>query len=154
MHKAVKDRWWPFSFGSSAEENRHAFNPKEVLEKDEPIRRAVEALRDQVFAENAEEASAFMQLYEVLVERDTFRVLKDLRSYYETQKKVEALYLQPKLWAETAIHNIASMGSFSSDASIQTYAKAIWDIEPCPPSPEIVAKVREEYSEHDRCKIR
>lgn len=154
MHAAVKERWWPFSFGASAEENRHVFNPKEILEKDEPIRRAVEALRDQVFAENAEEASAFMQLYEVLVERDTFRVLKDLRSYFETQKKVEALYLQPKLWAEMAIHNIASMGSFSSDASIQTYAKSIWGIEPCPPSSEIIAKVREEYSEHDRCKIR
>lgn len=154
MHAAVKSQWWPFSFGADAEENRHFFNPKEILEKDEQIRRAVETLRDQTFSENAEEASAFMQLYEALVERDTFRVLKDLRSYFETQKKVEALYLQPKLWAETAIHNIASMGSFSSDASIQNYAKAIWGAEPCPPLPEIVEKVREEYSEHDRCKIR
>lgn len=153
MHEAVGDRYWPFSFGSAAAENSHPFDPHEVLRRDEQIRKAVDALKDQVFAENAEEASASLQLYESLVERDTFRVLKDLRSYYETQKRVEELYLKPKAWAEMAMHNIAGMGRFSSDESIRTYAKNIWGIEPCPPDPALIAKVQEEYSEHDRCKI-
>ncbi|MBX7066360.1 MAG: glycogen/starch/alpha-glucan family phosphorylase [Parachlamydiales bacterium] len=154
MREAVTDRWWPFSFGAKAEENSQLFDPKDVLNRDIQIRQAVETLRDQVFAENADEASASLQLYESLVERDTFRVLKDLRQYYETQKKVEELYLQPKKWAEMAIHNIAAMGRFSSDESIRIYAKNIWGLEPCPPDPILIAKVQEEYSEHDRCKIR
>ncbi len=153
MREAVGDSWWPFSFGSTAEENSKPFHPQDILNRDEAIRKAVETLKDQAFAENAEEASAFLQIYQSLVEKDTFRVLKDLRGYYETQKKVEELFSKPKAWAETAIHNIASMGRFSTDTSIRNYAKNIWGIEPCPPNPEIVAKVRAEYSEHDRCKI-
>ncbi|MBS0607568.1 MAG: glycogen/starch/alpha-glucan phosphorylase, partial [Verrucomicrobia bacterium] len=80
-------------------------------------------------------------------------VLSDLRSYYETQKKVEELYLQPAKWAEVALHNIASMGKFSTDESIHNYAKKIWSIEPCPVHKPELEKVRAEYSEHDKCRI-
>ncbi|MBU6446384.1 MAG: glycogen/starch/alpha-glucan family phosphorylase, partial [Verrucomicrobia bacterium] len=48
MREAIGDRWWPFRFGASAAENAHPFDPKEVLRNDEPIRRAVETLKDQV----------------------------------------------------------------------------------------------------------
>lgn len=154
MREAVSDRWWPFRFGRSAKENLEPYHPQDVYLNDEAIRKAVDSLKDQTFAENAVEASAFLQIHEELIHTDTFRVLQDLRAYYETQKKVEELYLQPNLWAETALQNIAAMGRFSSDEAIRNYAKNIWEIEPCPPDPEIVAKVREEYSEHDRCKIR
>lgn len=154
MHEAVTDRWWPFAFGATAEENRRPYNPKEVYNQDEAIRQAVDSLKEGTFANTHEEAHAFQQLYHGLVEHDTFRVLQDLRAYYETQRKVEDLYIQPKAWAETALHNIAAMGRFSTDESIRNYAKHIWGIEPCPPDPIILAKVKEEYSDHDRCKIR
>lgn len=152
MHAAVGDQWWPFSFGASAEENCEPFHPQDVLNNDEPIRKAVESLRDQTLSENGEEASAFLQIYQSLVEKDTFRVLKDLRSYHEAQKRVEALFSTPRAWAEVAIHNIASVGAFSIDESTRKYAKQIWGLEPCPIEPDILAKVREEYAEHDRCK--
>ncbi len=67
---------------------------------------------------------------------------------------MDALYLQPNLWAETALHNIAGMGPFSTDESIRNYAEKIWEIAPCPIDPKILAKVQAEYAEHDRCKIR
>ena len=153
MHEAITDRWWPFRFGASVEENRAPYDPRTVYEYDEQIRRAVDTLRDGVFSHTEEEAKAFHQIYNNLVHSDRFRVLQDLRAYYETQKKVEALYLNPKAWAETAIHNMAAMGRFSTDESIHNYARNIWGIEPCPPDPAIIAKVRDEYSEHDRCKI-
>lgn len=154
MHEAVTRRWWPFAFGASAEENKKPYNPKEIYTQDEPIRRAVDSLKDGAFASNSEEMHAFEQLHHSLVESDHFRVLLDLRAYYETQRQVETLYIQPKVWAETAIHNIAAMGPFSTDESIRNYAKNIWGIEPCPPDPTIFAKVKEEYSDHDRCKIK
>lgn len=153
MHEAVTDRWWPFAFGKSAEENQKPYSSQEIYYQDEIIRKAVDALTDGTFAKSGAETHAFHQLHQSLVEHDPFRVLQDLRAYYETQKKVEELYLQPNKWAETALHNIAAMGKFSTDESIRNYAKNIWGIEPCPPDPKILAKVREEYSEHDRCKI-
>lgn len=33
-------------------------------------------------------------------------------------------------WLEMAIHNIASSGKFSSDRTIEEYAREIWGVEP------------------------
>jgi hypothetical protein len=44
------------------------------------------------------------------------------------------------------------MGPFSMDEAARKYAD-IWGIVPCPIDPAIHAKVREAYSEHDRCRI-
>ncbi len=155
MREAVGDAWWPFKFGRSAEENdkTHDYKSWDVYQKDEAIRKAVDALKTNLFAETDEEAAAFAQIHQSLLEDDRFFVLKDLQAYYETQKKVEELYQNPIRWAEAAIHNIAGMGSFSTDISIRNYAEKIWGIEPCPPDPAILEKVRAEYSEHDRCKL-
>jgi glycogen phosphorylase len=154
MRLAVTDRWWPFRFGASAEENQQPYTSGDIYAQDEGIQRAVDALKDDTFAQSADEAEAFTQLYHDLTEADTYRVLKDLRSYYQAQKKVEALYLTPHSWAETALHNIAAMGRFSADESIRNYAAHIWGTTPCPIDRTILEKVRAEYSEHDRCKIK
>lgn len=157
MRQAVTDQWWPFNFGASAEENRAPYQAWDIYIQDDAIRRAIDSLKDGTFAETKEEIDAFASLHHHLIEcgaaSDTFKVLKDLRDYYNTQVKVEALFAQPLAWAEAAIHNIAGMGSFSTDESIRNYAKDIWGIEPCPPNADILAKVREEYSQHDRCRI-
>ena len=153
MRQAATDRWWPFRFGSTAEENAQPYNPWDIYIHDEGIRKAVDSLKDRTCSENQEEAEAFAQIYQSLIEHDTFKVLKDLRAYAAAQKKAEALYLDRAAWAETALHNIAAMGRFSTDVSIRNYAEKVWGAAPCPPDPQIVAKVREEYSEHDRCKI-
>ena len=157
MREEVTDAWWPFKFGASAEENRTTYSAWDIYMKDEPIRRAVDSLKDGTFAETPEEVSAFANIYHNLVEcgasSDQFKVLKDLRDFYNTQLKVEELFIQPLAWAEMAIHNIAGMGSFSTDESIRHYAEDIWGIKPCPPDADILNKVREEYSQHDRCRI-
>ena len=149
MREAVANRWWPFLFGASAEENAAVrnYNPKEIYHRDHAVARAVDALKDGTFAKSAAEQAIFAELHHSLLENDRFFVLRDLRSYYDTQKKVEDLYRHPLQWAETAIHNIAAMGRFSSDEWILHYAKQIWEIEPCPPDPEIMFAVRKEYSE-------
>jgi starch phosphorylase len=76
---------------------------------------------------------------------DKYFVLKDFESYYNTQKKVDELYQHPLKWAEFAIHNIAGMGNFSTDRSIQEYSNKIWGLTPCGPDPEILKQVREDY---------
>lgn len=164
MREAITDEWWPFSFGCSAkeiEEMKEAGNyrAREYYEKNPKIRRALDTLRDRTFAINDFEHHAFSDLYHILVEGhygglpDRYFMLKDLESYYETQKKVEVLYSEPNRWAMYAIHNIAGMGKFSTDNSIKNYCKLIWGLEPCPSDDEILDMIRNEYSQYDKCRI-
>ncbi len=153
MRTSVTDPWWPFRFGASATQNLEPYHPSTVYQTDEQIKRAVDTLKDSTFAMSPAEEESFHALHKNLTQVDPYRVLRDLRDYYNTQKRVEELYLMPLKWAETAMHNIAGMGLFSTDESIRHYANEIWNIEPCPPNAATLQKVRDEYAEHDRCKI-
>jgi starch phosphorylase len=84
---------------------------------------------------------------------DKYLVLRDLPSYYETQRQVEEMYLKPSVWSEYVIHNISAMGRFSTDESIHNYASQVWGLEKYPVDPKELEKVRKEYSEHDKCRI-
>jgi starch phosphorylase len=42
---------------------------------------------------------------------------------------VDALFRQPQAWARKAILNVAGMGTFSSDRSIDEYAQKVWRID-------------------------
>ena len=160
MREKVTDEWWPFMFGASSNENlemqrAHSYNPLDIYSNNKKIKQVVDALKNRSLVENDAEHEALMTVYNSLIEggSDRFFVLNDLMAYYDTQKKVEELYLDPSRWAEFAIHNIAGMGFFSADVSINNYAQKIWELEKCPPDPAELAQVRKEYSEHDRCRV-
>lgn len=164
MHEEVGDAWWPFAFGGSTEEISDlrasgTYNPNAICAANPKFGRAVNTLRDHTFATTDEEHQDFSDLYHKLMEGhyggapDRYFTIYDMKSYYETQKKVEAYYLDPSLWAKTAIHNIAGMGKFSTDVSIENYARDIWQITPCKSDPEILDRIKYEYSEHDKCRI-
>jgi starch phosphorylase len=55
-------------------------------------------------------------------------VTADFDAYYETQRRVDALWRDPRAWREKSILNIAHMGWFSSDRAIRGYAEDIWDV--------------------------
>lgn len=159
MHRAVTDSWWPFAFGATAEQNRQPYKAWDVYVGNPHVRRAVDSLIDATLDQTPADTAAFKALHRSLTEgddhtpADRFRVLQDFASYCAAQKKAEALFQQPQLWAATALHNIAAMGPFSTDASIRRYAQEVWGITPCPPRPDIADAVRKEYAEHDRCNI-
>jgi starch phosphorylase len=163
MHQEVTDKWWPFSFGNTAQINaemriKGSYNPWDVYIHNNAIKQAVDALHDHSLAETEEEHQSFVTLYQSLLEKvngmaDRYFVLADLSSYYDTQKKVEALYENQALWAEYVLHNIAAMSKFSADESVKNYANLIWGLEKCPVDDKELTKVREDYSEHDKCRI-
>lgn len=45
--------------------------------------------------------------------------------------QVDEAYKDKKKWTKMSILNAVRAGKFSSDRSIQEYAKNIWNIEPC-----------------------
>lgn len=164
MRESVTDRWWPFVFGCSSDEidrmkSEHSYTSRTIYENHPKIRRAVDTLRDRTFAVNEAEHEAFSDLFHKLIEThyggpaDRYFSLKDLESYYNTQKRVEELYQKPSEWAEYALHNIAGMGNFSTDVSIKNYCDKIWGITPCPADDEILERIRHEYSVIDKCRI-
>jgi starch phosphorylase len=53
-------------------------------------------------------------------------VTADFEDYFDTQRRVDALYRQKEAWAMACITNIAGMGWFSSDRAVRTYATEIW----------------------------
>lgn len=158
IRKKVGDAFWPFSFGLKNEEiatfGAH-YNPYNIYNANHAIKTAVDALHSGALARSEVEEEAFKNLFDSLIvgrwgERaDKYYVLKDLLSYYETQKKVEELFLKPLSWARIAIHNIASTGYFSSDRSIEEYVEKIWHIAPCPIDQKILKKIKSDFAEKE-----
>jgi glycogen phosphorylase len=164
MHEEVGDNWWPFSFGCKAEEiqemkSNGLYNPWDIYHENSKIKKAIDTIGNGSLSDNAYQQQALNAIYHSLLEShhgnppDQYFVLKDLQSYYETDKKVEELYQDTSLWSQYCIHNIAKMGKFSSDRSIHDYANNIWGINPLSLDDCTLNKIREEFREHDRCRI-
>lgn len=164
MREQIGDAHWPFGFGASATEIANlkragTYSPQEIYTQNEKIRQALDTLRDRTFAHNDEEHIAFSDLFHQLLEShyggppDSYFILLDLQSYYDTQLKVEALYKDPEKWAEYALYNIAGMGQFSTDISITNYSELIWGAQVCPPDSEMLETIRHSYSMYDKCRI-
>lgn len=160
MREEVTDAYWPFRFGISAYEARilqdtKSYKSEEML-KDPQILEAMNLFKNGALAENEVEQKVLASIYNSLLSGmhpDYYFVLKDLRAYYDTQKRVEEFYLDKNKWAKFAIRNIAGMGKFSSDESIKNYAEKIWGLSPCPISSQELSRVRREFLESDRCFI-
>lgn len=121
-----------FIFGMTAEEveeRRASYNPWDIYRNDDEIHRAMEMLQHDFF--NLMEPGIFQRIYHALLDGDRYMLLGDLRSYADCQQTVDALYKSPKLWDRKAILNVARAGRFSSDRTIQEYAREIWRVEPC-----------------------
>jgi glycogen phosphorylase len=73
-----------------------------------------------------EDPHRFAPLVQALRHHDTYMVAADFASYFETQRRLDALWRRPDDWVRRAIANIAHMGWFSSDRAIREYADNIW----------------------------
>lgn len=62
----------------------------------------------------------------LLANNDEYFVLKDFDSYVAAHEKVDQLYKNQNKWREMSACNIAHSGIFSSDNTIDQYAKNIW----------------------------
>lgn len=68
----------------------------------------------------------------VIFSPSSFRYLlmADFDKYVKCQASVDAAYQDPFKWARMCLINISASGKFSSDRTIEEYAREIWHVEP------------------------
>ena len=127
-----------FIFGLSSQEvidfeQNNQYKPREIYETDRDIKKVVDQLIDGTYSGGNQEL--FQELYSSLLDSngyeraDQYFILKDFHSYAEAQKAVDAAYRDRQAWAKMAMLNVAKSGKFSSDRTIEEYAKEIWKLE-------------------------
>ena len=121
-----------YIFGLRAEEmqamRRHGtYAPRAYTQRHPALQRVMDALYSGVFS--PQEPGLFHWLYRAILEHgDYYFHLADLESYLLTQERAAQEFTQPAVWARKAILNVARIGRFSSDRTIQAYARDIWKI--------------------------
>ena len=120
-----------FIFGLSAEEvmkyeREGGYNPMDIYNNNQAVRRVLTQLIDGTYAKD--DPDRFRDLYDSLTKEDVYFILKDFDSYAEAQQKVDKAYQDEKGWAKMAMLNTACAGKFSSDRTIEEYAKEIWKL--------------------------
>lgn len=118
-----------FIFGLTVDEveqkRREGYRPKLIYEQNEELKLALDQIKNGFF--EPEEPSLFHPITDALIENgDYFMVCADYQSYLDKQQEVERYYQDKSKWWKSAILNVARIGKFSSDRTIQDYAEEIW----------------------------
>ena len=127
-----------FIFGLSSDEviryeNEGGYNPRDIYNNDQDIRTVLTQLVNGFYS--PENPELFREIYDSLLDSngceraDQFFILKDFRSYEQAQSRVEKAYKDEAGWAKSAMINVANSGKFSSDRTIEEYAKEIWHLD-------------------------
>jgi len=124
-----------FIFGLRVEEIenlKNTYNPKEYYQKTEGLKRVVDSLVDGTFSDG--NTGVFKELYDSILEGaswhrpDMYYLMKDFDSYRDAHKRVNDAYTNRMEWAKKCWINMVNAGKFSSDRTIEQYAKEIWGI--------------------------
>lgn len=123
-----------FLFGMTAEEvhqkQRTGYNPQQYANSNEELGHAIKLINSGVFSHG--DTELFRPLTANLLKHDPFMVLADYDSYVQCQDQVSEAYQDRFHWNKMSILNVARMGKFSSDRSIQEYCSKIWKVKPTP----------------------
>jgi starch phosphorylase len=122
-----------FIFGMTAAEvaelRTRGYNPKEYYNGNLELRRVLDMISSGFFSPGAPEL--FTPITDSLLNLgDHYMLLADYASYVSCQEQVSELFKDKVEWARRAILNTAGMGKFSSDRTIEEYAREIWGIKP------------------------
>ena len=120
-----------FIFGLTAEQvlnlKAGGYQPWDYYNSNASLRRALDMICNGFFC--PEEKNRYQAVFDALTNLgDQYCLLADYASYIDAQYSVDELYAKSDLWAEKSILNIANMGKFSSDRTIEEYAQKIWQI--------------------------
>jgi starch phosphorylase len=119
-----------YVFGLTVDEIRQmrsAYNPRSYYDQNDDIKRVVDAIDSGMFC--PAEAGLFRPVRQNLLDHgDYYFHLADFAAYLNSQQRVSEDYLKPAGWVRKSILNVARLGKFSSDRTINEYARDIWYI--------------------------
>ncbi len=120
-----------FIFGLKTDEVERAwragYNSSTIYAHNNEIRRIVDRLRVGFDGESFSDIADYLIVgsYQVA---DPYMCLLDFDDYKKAAERVTATYADKNKWNKMALVNIAQAGIFSSDRSINDYAKNIWNL--------------------------
>ncbi|WP_424495300.1 glycogen/starch/alpha-glucan phosphorylase [Salinimicrobium sp. GXAS 041] len=121
-----------FLFGQTAEEVEQTrikgYHPYTLYEENEELGEIIDFLLSDELTKG--ESGLFRPIYDNLLQQDPYHLLKDFESYSLVQQEIHKTWKDKEKWAKMSILNVANMGKFSSDRSIEDYCKTIWQVEP------------------------
>ena len=121
-----------FTFGMSSDEvsslAKSGYNPRVPYQNNPGLREALSMINTGYF--NRDKPHLYNNLYNSLVFEDKYMLLEDFTSYVECQQRVMKTWEDQEKWTRMSILNTAASGKFSSDRTIDEYARDIWKLEP------------------------
>jgi glycogen phosphorylase len=121
-----------FLFGLTAaqvdETKRNGYNPHFIYDNNEELREVINMISSGTFSKG--DSNMFKPITDNLLWNDPFMLIADYPLYVACQDLVAILWKNPSEWDRKAILNVARMGKFSSDRSIQDYCDKIWKVKP------------------------
>ena len=104
------------------------YEPSGFVDHNEKLQQIFAQLSDGFF--EPEDAEVFHPIINALLNQgDYYMLLADFESYVAKQEELNQAYSESDEWNRKAIINVANMGHFSSDRSIQNYAERVWQVE-------------------------
>lgn len=132
-----------YIFGLTADEittlrREDRYHPREVYQGHDGVRRVMDALLENRFSPS--DPGLFRWIVNALLDGgDHYMHLADFPSYIEIQDRVARDFADTSGWACKAILNVARVGWFSSDRTIEAYAGEVWKIQGTSSRKEVAA---------------
>jgi starch phosphorylase len=123
-----------FLFGLTAQEvyqlTTQGYNPWDYYNTNAELKEVIDLISSGFFSHG--DTNLFKPLLDSLLNQDRYLLFADYQSYVDCQDRLSQVYRDREQWTKMSILNVARMGKFSSDRSIQEYCQDIWKIEPVP----------------------
>lgn len=107
-----------------AELRELGYSPRLIANDNNVLRAVLEAISGGTFSAN--EPLRYKALVDDLLHVDRYFLLADFADYHKAQLRVDELYAQPERWNKAVAYNIAGMGRFSADRTVQDYVERVW----------------------------
>ncbi|MBN1793448.1 MAG: glycogen/starch/alpha-glucan phosphorylase [Candidatus Omnitrophica bacterium] len=120
-----------FMFGLNAEEiqdlKMEGYYPRDYINNSPVLKEILNLVQKNFFS--PQEPGIFSPLLDNLLNADPFFVCADFDAYCAAQNTIAQLHKNdPDEWIRKSIINVAKSGRFSSDRTVEEYARDIWNV--------------------------
>ncbi len=121
-----------FLFGLTVEEVANfkatGYNPLKYYDTNLELQEVIDRIASGYFS--LDDPQRFQPIVDSLLNQDEYLLLADYQSYIDCQEQISQAYQNTNNWTQMSISNVARMGQFSSDRTIQEYCQKIWQVKP------------------------